>query len=146
MNSKLLFLDIDGVLNSTHDIQRGVQLDPSKVLLVEGACLATGARIVISSNWRFLHDVEELKWLLKVAGLRRSRVVGVTPGSTESRGREVLSYLQEVWGRGSWSDYRYVILDDDSDFLPEQIPRLVRTNKKYGLTVSDANRAIELLT
>ena len=63
---KLLFLDIDGVLNSfrsdlvlsnEHTVEN---LDPIAVELVRKVVEITGCVICLSSEWRYKHDFMEL--------------------------------------------------------------------------------------
>jgi hypothetical protein len=53
---KVIFLDIDGVLNSEQYIREcdgcGIVIDPSKMVLLKQIVDATGAKIVLSTSWR----------------------------------------------------------------------------------------------
>lgn len=61
---KLLFLDVDGVLNSM-DNGDGDTIEDSKVLLLKTIIDKTGAKIVISSSWRLIdRDLKELTTVL----------------------------------------------------------------------------------
>lgn len=59
---KIIFLDIDGVLNNFQVCERQrkyiedpmCEIDPVRVLMVKHLCEETGARIVISSSWQQL--------------------------------------------------------------------------------------------
>ena len=42
-------------------------------------------------------------------------------------------------------EFRYVIIDDDTDFLPEQQPHLIITDPIIGLTAKDAEKAKAIL-
>jgi hypothetical protein len=57
------------------------------------------------------------------------------------RGEEIADWMRSRSGSIS----RYVILDDDSDMLPEQQANFVRTDERHGLTDADAERAIAIL-
>lgn len=92
---KIIFLDIDGVLNDNafwkerHDtlekklkenkmshFEFGVsQINPKKVALLNKITQATGAKIVISSSWRNGKDIKEI---LKGAGVE-AEILGITP-------------------------------------------------------------------
>ena len=41
--------------------------------------------------------------------------------------------------------YRYVILDDVPDFLPEQMENFIQVDPRVGITEEDAEKAIEVL-
>ncbi len=72
---KIIFLDIDGVLNSDEyfdkisnlDIQ-GIEqeIDIEKVKLLKEAINETGAKVVLSSSWRYTRKGQQLKELLKI--------------------------------------------------------------------------------
>ncbi len=153
---KILFLDVDGVLNSgaffssgrrvkSHDYDPRNQIDPEAVKLLSEIIEATGAKIVISSVWRYNHKPGEMQRLLASFGCR-CQVVGSTPRSTEShaRGKEIDAWLSE--GGYSRRDpvETFVILDDDADMEPH-MKRLVRTSWDLGLERSQVERVIEML-
>lgn len=58
----------------------------------------------------------------------------------QTRGHEIEKWLDE-------HDYidRYVIVDDDSDFLPSQMKYFVQTDGRVGLTMENAEKIIEIL-
>ena len=83
---KILFLDIDGVLNSAkwYARQRNglddlAHFDPTLVRRVDEIAGRTGAAVVISSAWRLSHPLDELRTLLRRAGLVRAPMIGETP-------------------------------------------------------------------
>ena len=47
---KVLFLDIDGVLNTIASMAEGVELVPEKVIHIRDICEATQSKIVISCD------------------------------------------------------------------------------------------------
>lgn len=130
-----LFLDIDGVLNGTAWMSRPEyksqlwpmrDIDPECCTNLIEAVKGLPVDIVLSSSWRAFKNVNQ--WL-EFCGFT---VIGQTPksfaGKTQIvRGLEVKAYLI------GHSD-PYVILDDERDFLPEQIPHLFRTDPRHGLT------------
>ncbi len=145
---KIIFLDIDGVIcvNWTEYVdQYGHGFDAAYVDNLAEIIKQTGAKIVISSTWR-KSGLSEMKamWLhRKLPG----EVIDVTPVLWVKRGEEIAEYLRE-----NPCD-KYVIIDDDTDFLPEQKPFFVRTSinqhtgafKGTGLTKECADMAIEIL-
>lgn len=100
----------------------------------------TGAKIVVSSTWRVLHNEKELAIILDKAGVK-GEVVGVTPrSSSRIRGLEIAE-----WIRNSETPVEsFVILDDDSD-MEELMPYLVKTRTKTGLLPQHLEQAIALL-
>lgn len=123
---KVLFLDIDGVVNAQATAQRHrgvIGIDPYMAFLVGKIQLDTGCEIVLSSSWRL--------WPKSKAEVEKqvAKLYGVTPnlkGKTD-RGCEVKQWLEahpEV--------ERYAILDDNSDFHSDQ--HLFKTSWPFGLT------------
>lgn len=122
---KVLFLDIDGVVNSraTTDFRQLYPLDKYMAFMVGKIQLDTGCKVVLSSSWRNHPD--------GVAVVNKSIVqtIDITPNMSGMRGNEIAEWLRlhpEV--------ERYAILDDDSDMLPEQMPNFFKTTFDTGLT------------
>lgn len=152
---RVIFLDIDGVLNSPdfqiHRFQRGPgrrPIDPVCVEHLNTLIRQTQARIVVSSTWRH----EGLTRIRRT--LRDHSVTAAVVGTTPILERRTTSGLYAVPDRGheiqAWLDgtrftvERFVILDDDAD-MAHLIGHLVRTDYRTGLTAADAERACALL-
>jgi hypothetical protein len=122
---KVIFLDIDGVLNSIRsgigltgfegdDKQHG--LDPTSVGLLKELCRISGAVIVISSTWRkgrtydwFIEMFKNFDWI-------DAPVIDVTPVVSDGfRGEEVKRWL---YAHPEVTDH--IILDDSRDFFKNQ--------------------------
>lgn len=143
--NRYLFLDIDGVLNSTswamNTQQTGIWgIDKNTIPHLQRIVDETDCEIVISSTWRILRSLQEIRSTLVLAGLLGARVISRTPVLGGVRGKEVEKWIADN-ARG---DFLHAILDDDTDFFPRQ--PLVRTNVRYGLTEREAQRCIEILT
>lgn len=148
---RVVFLDIDGVLNSEdfyvrrHNlIKNGLckensHIDPRSVEYLNEITDATDAVIVLSSSWRFDRGIESL---LAIAGVK-ARIIGKTPyANSRHRGTEINKWLVE---NGN-SVENYVILDDDDDFLDCQRPHLVQTNAGgKGLDKDARDKCVEIL-
>jgi len=142
---KVLFLDIDGVLNSAFVLdeqRRGDAIDRGMVERINQIVDATGCKIVISSTWRILHPLGQLTALLRQHGLR-DVVIDKTPrldATYFNRGDEILMWLH------SRPDVDSFIAIDDSAGEFDKIPdRLVATTWKHGLQDEHVVKAIELL-
>lgn len=147
---KIIFLDIDGVLN-VHCEERDEfgpifhkNFEDNLKWIIE----KTSAKIVITSTWRFsgLNSMIEM-W--KHRGLP-GEVIGITPHiGICKRGEEI-----QFWMKNK-PILNYVIIDDDTDMLPIQKNNFVKTsgNKDhpdcvdigYGLTKKCAEKAVEIL-
>lgn len=132
---KVLFLDIDGVVNNEKTTQRHrgvIGIDPFMAFQVGRIVEWTGCIVVLSSSWRHWPDgVKEVECCVcKIADVTGSDAEGV-------RGREIA-----VWLTAHKEVERYAILDDSSDMLPEQEPNFFKTSWKEGITEEIANRVI----
>jgi hypothetical protein len=149
---KIIFLDFDGVLlTPAYQLEHGGgKLEPEKVALLYGLLRETGARVVVSSNWRG-YSVGYVRRPLAAAGLRNAAkwVIGQTArfrsGMTNytprwpDRGDEI-----QAWLNKHPDVERFVILDDDDDMGP-LLPHLVRTETRIGLTTGDVRKAGAML-
>ena len=156
---KVLFLDIDGVLNSevfytkksqwerykraedsgyTRDERRALaNIDKRAVSLLNYIVENTDAEIVISSTWRSDFN---LPYIMRFVGLKRP-YYGITPyDKSRHRGTEIQTWLDDYG-----NNVKYVILDDDSDMLERQLPYFIKVDPYYGLTKEIADKVIEIL-
>lgn len=141
---KIIFLDIDGVLNShawysrrkklspdsTRDEFKKNEFDPYSVKLLRELIADTGAEVVLSSVWR-LHEYSQSD-VKKYA----TDFIDVTPDcDSRIRGAEIM-----MWIRANVPRYyedgvlQYAIIDDDSDMLLWQKDSFFRTDIESGLT------------
>lgn len=154
---KIIFLDIDGVLNYTSWYysdrnpgnlygQEG-DIDPMCVDRILRIVNETDAKIVISSDWRIAWEGCLMR--LEKMGLTRDIVIDKTPEfiwrgyyNTDfpMRGSEI-----EEWLKSHPDCTNYVIIDDRTDFTEEQEPHFVHINSMYGITDEDADIAIMTL-
>lgn len=126
---KVIFLDIDGVLNSTETQpveERGLMYSIHRplVLRLNRIVEATGAKIVLSSTWRLADDWHKTMLEAGIADVFLGRTIslqkerfesGITGAEFMERGKEI-----QEWLDGHPDVDRYCILDDDSDMLPHQ--------------------------
>lgn len=135
---KVLFLDIDGVVNKKENWDRSKNpgpypLDSYCAFLVGRIQLQTGCEVVLSSSWRHHPDG------VKNVSERVVQLLDKTPSLRSGfRGDEVNIWLKDHPGVES-----YAILDDESDFHPDQ--PLFRTNMDDGLTDEIAQKVIDHL-
>lgn len=135
---KIIFLDIDGVLNQNdHGIRE------EKVAILNDLIKATDARIVVSSSWRIGQNMETMTHIMQSAGIR-GEVIGMTPvhdwTTFKGRGHEIREWME----RYAVNPDDVVILDDHDDMC-RLFDRLVKTDGSVGLTVPKAREAAWLL-
>lgn len=141
---KYLFLDIDGVCNSEQTFHKyphaHFPIDQYMAFLVGKIVLETGCKVVLSSSWRH-HDesVAEIeKRIVPIIGKTGYCCSGI-------RGAEIHTWIQKnipYVEREEGSDFRYAILDDDSDMLLWQKDSFFKTSWKTGLTDEIAGKVI----
>lgn len=145
--TRLLFLDVDGVLNhETYYMERPVgddrpyplsEFDPACVDRVNRILGETGACLVVSSSWR-LDGCERLSAIFGAVGLPTE--FGVTPLLPgRPRGEEIAAYMED-----NPCD-SYAILDDDTDMLDCQMDNFVWCHYYTGLTDARADKAVRIL-
>lgn len=155
---KILFLDVDGVLNCATTKERTpdgyIGVCREKAAILRRIIAETGARIVLSSEWRRRQD--NIDHLFDVLGdAMKAAHFGNTPRIEERteggiwmskcRGDEIHAWLNErLWIGGRATPESFVILDDRGDMEPH-MDRLVQTSYNVGLTDEIADRVIAML-
>lgn len=160
---RLIFLDIDGVLNDHSQLPSGycgIRRESVEHLnhILDSV---PDAKIMISSAWRYMilrgdMTVKGFEYLLLVHGVKcRNRIEGHT-GADGSIEDEPNHFDVDAWKIAGlrwradqiveevcyWEPKAYAVIDD----LPLSVPNLVQTDGKIGLTREHADRVIELLT
>lgn len=143
---KIIFLDIDGVLNifNRHKDRWGYLFDEYVVNNLQYLIDNTGAKIIISSNWKNF-GIQFLKDMWKDRKLP-GEIITATPSDAFITGFSDIVRGVEI--KNSIIDNQisnYIIIDDKTDILPEQHPRFIKCDENTGLTRELANKAIQLL-
>ncbi len=149
--NKIIYLDIDGVLNSDDFAKFCLEeegfdpfdvdaLDPRAIKNLKYIVEETGAQIVLSSSWRW-EDVAKtaVRTQLKDFGLIFIDTTTMKINRCKSRTMEIETHLEE-----HPEIKRYVILDD-TDIEPPLERYQIKTIFKTGLTRKDAEKAIKIL-
>jgi hypothetical protein len=136
---RVLFLDVDGVLNNRHTTDRWqgfIGIDDDKAKLLDRIVIETGCYIVLSSTWR--KQIDNVNYLFsRLNPGTRCMIIGKTPVlHNATRGDEIQEWLDCNPGVE-----RFVIVDDDED-MGELTSHLVRTAWEVGMTTDIANEII----
>ena len=160
----VVFLDIDGVLNSNfwcennqREISNGTLIDKDKVKLLSSLIKTTNARIILHSGWRFWFDsnlkplrieAEKLVELFKGEGLM---IDGVTPDLTTEeiritkkfslvKAEEILLWISEQKDVPNW------VVIDDLDLHNSEIEKhQIKTDQTIGVSIEDLKNAERML-
>ena len=152
MINNIIFLDIDGVLNSDkyfdsisnkeciNPVDRlMLDIDMSKVKLLLEIVGRTNAKIVITSSWRRMKLYPYIKERLVSMGLP---VIGETPFLEGQRGEEIRAYLAD-----NQVDNFCIIDDEVFKDYQELEDNLIKTNfYEDGLTKEHANEVVKRLS
>jgi hypothetical protein len=162
---KIIFLDIDGVLNSrvygdsefyllataglsdaeVMLVAHHHHLDPLAIKILNDLVKRSGAEVVLSSTWRGKYTPEEMTAMLKDRGAD-FEIKASTPklfgkiSSRIPRGKEIAAYLSKL----EVQPESFVILDDHDDML-HLLPFLVKTSMELGLTTDDVEKCLKIL-
>ena len=168
---KVIFLDVDGVLNSSRTLYEDISLEDDLILNLKELVYKTGAKIILSSSWRLSTeaiatlmdkldkfglvisgmtcDGVDLDWLEKYEFDTTKKYLDTKFDYDENkqikithdRGAEIFKWLHDH------DDCAYVILDDEIEdikpYFSESV--IVKTSYKTGLTKEDVKKAIQIL-
>lgn len=145
----LIFLDVDGVLNSesnarqvykqTHKKASGYSYPFDKKCLenLYNLVLKTNSELIITSTWRKnITGLEILYSELRKYNLDKY-VTGYTPILNKTRGIEIKQFLSKLK-----YEPNFIILDDESSDMEDLLSHLIKTNREFGLTIQDVEKAI----
>ena len=136
---KVLFLDIDGVLNNftAHNFKDKFSEPACKnlnTLLQDVPDLS----IVISSSWRH-RGLDKMKEVLEKNGIDPKRAIDITGDEDGERGNQIRCWLDR-----NPETSHFVIFDDNSD-MESVKDNFVKINGYVGLTSADVDKAKEIL-
>jgi len=149
----ILFLDIDGVLNSWQSIHYFNYLDARGIALKKGGyhnycplaisnlnCLMEelpDLRIVISSTWRKYNTIPELREVFTENHfLYSDRMIDRTEVLSGCRGDEIKKWADQH------QPQEFIIVDDDDD-MGKVIDHLIQTDQRVGFDFIAFHKALE---
>ena len=168
---KVIFLDVDGVLNSDRTLYEDISLEDDLILNLKEIVDKTKAKIILSSSWRLSTeaiaklmdkldkfglaisgmtcDGVDLDWLEKYKFDTTKKYLDTKFDYDENkqikithdRGAEIFKWLHDH------DDCAYVILDDEIEDIKPYFNEsaIVKTSYKTGLTKEDVKKAIQIL-
>lgn len=145
MFKKILFLDIDGVLNNYSPYfkygeakskdEYYKEIYPELIEILNRIVKETDCKIVISSSWRIIFSVEEITAMFKIRNFN-GEIIDSTPILWKERGLEIQEWLNNN------KTEKFAIVDDDTD-MAHLYSFLFKTEMKDGLTNEIANSIIK---
>lgn len=157
--NKVLFLDIDGVLNNrktTRSIKGMMRrgMDPVNIPFLIDIIDATGCKIVVSSNWRISFGAQPFNknsdYFVELQALGGQKIIDATIDRTHcvldndcppfhGRAQEIQYWLDTNHG------YDRIAVLDDIYFDHKLTKHLFLTDDNYGLTKDIADKVINHL-
>ena len=147
----IIFLDIDGVLNShrklkevyekTHKPHSGYNYPFDEICLnnLKRLVELTNSKLVITSTWwKDKEGRDKIIEALKEYQLDQS-IIGYTPILNQPRGVEIQAYLDTLEIQPN-----FIIIDDDTD-MESLMDYLIKTNISVGLTKENVEEGIKKL-
>jgi len=156
---KIIFLDIDGVLNCSESIQyfyhKANTLNASKIFpdvflsRLRKLIDLTDAKIVVSSTWRIDYP-DGYNWVTLINNLKKynldKEITDITPDLTHpsiQRGDEIRKWLND---NKSLNIENFVIIDDDDDMREFTKTNLAQTSWITGFTEEVYHKALNILS
>jgi len=162
---KILFLDIDGVMNSLDNAyslsslwrfdnkkykswdQFGQLFDERCVRWYTWIIEKTNCKIVISSSWR-KSGIKTMKLIWESRNLI-GEIIDVTPDNCGEKDFYDDNKTERGYEIQQWLDLHsevtnYCIVDDNDDMLENQLPFFVKTGK-YGLDYKSSHEVVNIL-
>jgi HAD domain in Swiss Army Knife RNA repair proteins len=147
--SRILFLDVDGVLNSRRSeiaYTAGVMpstpglpphfndIDWVAVGMILTLCKRLSVEIVVSSSWRETFKHEDLARMFKLP------IIDAIDNEAGTRGDQI-----QRWLNAHPEVEQYAIVDDNSGMLASQQDHFVQTDWDEGLTYKECARLRDIL-
>lgn len=175
MTRKLIFLDVDGVLNCDATFAREPSehtknlpkncpeeerlfarmkdmLEPEMVERFNSLVERSGAEVVVSSSWRLhFESFERLRFFFEaIGGIVPGKIIAMTPrvypGMRFSESPLRGKQIQAYLDENhNGEDDLRIVILDDNDEMAHLRPRFVRTNERFGLTETDVQEALKIL-
>lgn len=150
---KIIFLDINGVLNSIKSRSKAYEIsndrdslirnsfDDNCMLVLKKLVLDTNSYIVVTSTWRKNREYYTIFLEVFKKYLPIERIIGTTRiDSYEKRILEIKEYLTTC----SYKISKFVILDDNNQ-MDDLIDHFVHIDSRYGLSDIDYENAFKIL-
>ena len=140
---KIIFLDVDGVLNRGFDVDQNNEIERKRCLYLAYLVYKTKAKIVVHSSWKYHKSMlNKLKKELRKYGLHIYDVTPTIYGKRAGRANEICDWMETH----SFDRKHWVVLDD-WDYSLVFKDHMVRTwsDGHYGLCTKYIRQALKVL-
>lgn len=149
---KVIFLDVDGVLNSkdwleSNRVRKENSVNPEKVKLLAEIVQNTNATVVLSSTWRYIPEHPMFVHLTDILGQNGIKIHSFTPKLDGNRPKEIKAWIEK-----QQEEVQFISIEDDfseDDYRKYGIEDfLVKTSyygENGGLQRNHVEQAIRLL-
>jgi hypothetical protein len=111
------------------------ETDPQKWEWLSETCNDGDYKICISSVWKnHFKNINDWRDALVKLGFKDDIFVGITGKMKELRGEEIKEWIGIAEDSYKETIENYIILDDDSDMLPEQLNNFFHIDGYYGMS------------
>ena len=138
MVNLVIFLDIDGVLNTPPMYGKKIESENVSIFnkLIETLNKKYNVEIVVSSSWRLSSGVNKI---LRESGIK-TKLKGITPNLGD-RNKEIDTYIKN----NNLDKENCLVLDDEKDIVKNVICNYYITNYKTGIVENDINKIVKIL-
>lgn len=138
----LIFVDIDGVLNSPYfrslaPFYTWNQFDPKTVKILNRLIRENDAMVVVTSDWTKEHGIEVIRQTFKRNKVDTKNVTAISPKS-KTKENGILSTVKRI--AFPKTKVKYVVFDRE----PLKIKNIVQTDLNWGLDYLSYKKATEI--
>ena len=137
-----IFLDINGVLETSSLYAEGLSFDPQCVDAINSLIDRYNPEIIITSSWRVDYSLNALREWFERESVR-GEIIDVTPYNyvgSKTRGGEIQMWREQ----NNAGNTPMLVLEDCADIAPYDICSVI-TDSDIGLTQEDVEKAIFIL-
>lgn len=149
---KVIYIDVDGVLSCDRAWLCGDEISRSAVRLIQRLMDETGAKLVLSTVWGDTLDYEAASMVCEAFGFKQDSLFSPSfqcdgflswkiEKTLKLRGEQIQQHIDRLHPHLD----QYLIIDDETDMLPEQHDNFVHVDSVDGFNARNYYRAKAIL-